>query len=103
MRDEKINYYFNDKLVGRNTFYNYLKNHSLSKVRSYKFGAFGIVDFYDFDKKKYNKYLKKLNGYNGYAPISLIFNYIEKKTGEIVDTGKFKIEKVKIQQSKSNW
>ena len=54
-------------------FYNSLKNHSLTKQRTYSIGNFGC-DIYDFDKKKFNAYCRKLNGHNGYAPITLGFN-----------------------------
>ena len=89
MRDKKINYYYNDEKIGRNKFYNELRNRSLSKVRSYDFGGLPSIDVYDFDKKKFAKYKNKLNGYNGYVPVTLIFFQND------IKDGKFKIEKIK--------
>ena len=62
----KRTYYLNNKQVKKTTFYNSLKNHSLTKQRTYSIGNFGC-DVYDFDKKKFN-------AHNGYAPITLGFN-----------------------------
>ncbi|MBQ4558149.1 MAG: hypothetical protein IJA61_02090 [Clostridia bacterium] len=81
----KRTYYLNNKQVKKTTFYNSLKNHSLTKQRTYSLGNFGC-DVYDFDKKKFNAYCRKLNGHNGYAPITLGF----KNNGK---TEMFRIEK----------
>ena len=72
-KKQKYDYLLDNKKVGRQTFFNNLKNQSLKKVRTYDVGGFG-VSVYDFDKTKYNSYRRVLHGSNGYAPRTLIFS-----------------------------
>lgn len=72
MRNRKIVYLLNDKEVGRQTFFNNLKNQSLKKVRNYSVGDFG-VSVYDFDKTKFNSYCRALHGNDRYSPRTLLF------------------------------